>query len=175
MHIYDTVSIKKIFFPDLSSSDEYSDSPTSPCNSQPWLGQASVAWAHHSKEPPLQWDTDPIPAFPRFLRTDVACRLALSHIQGLVVRRCKLSQCHGGISVGRRGQARVEQCDMMDLQYGVRCLQNTKVSVIIQQSLRADSRFAPSQWETPLLCNDVSHWLGTNLESTLVTHTTDTT
>ena len=32
---------------------------------------------------------------------------------------------------------------------------------------RADSRFAPSQWETPLLCNGVSHWLGPNLESAL--------
>ena len=30
---------------------------------------------------------------------------------------------------------------------------------------RADSRFAPSQWEMALLCNDVSHWLGANLES----------
>ena len=30
---------------------------------------------------------------------------------------------------------------------------------------RADSKFAPSQWETALLYNDVSHWLGTNLES----------
>ena len=30
----------------------------------------------------------------------------------------------------------------------------------------ADSRFAPSQWETILLCNDVSHWLGANQEST---------
>ena len=29
--------------------------------------------------------------------------------------------------------------------------------------LRADSRFVPSQWETALLCNAVSHWLGTNL------------
>ena len=29
------------------------------------------------------------------------------------------------------------------------------------------SRFAPSQWETPLLCNDVSHWLGACLESAL--------
>ena len=28
---------------------------------------------------------------------------------------------------------------------------------------RADSRLAPSQWETSLLCNDVSHWLGANL------------
>ena len=33
--------------------------------------------------------------------------------------------------------------------------------------IRADSRFAPSQWEMLLLCNDVSHWLGTSLESTL--------
>ena len=33
---------------------------------------------------------------------------------------------------------------------------------------RADYRFAPSQWETALLCNDVSHWLGTSLESALV-------
>ena len=31
----------------------------------------------------------------------------------------------------------------------------------------ADSRFAPSQWETALLCNDISHWLGANLESAL--------
>ena len=30
---------------------------------------------------------------------------------------------------------------------------------------RAHSRFAPSQWETVLLCNDVSHWLGASLES----------
>ena len=33
---------------------------------------------------------------------------------------------------------------------------------------RADSRFASSQWETALLCNDVSHWLGASLESALI-------
>ena len=32
---------------------------------------------------------------------------------------------------------------------------------------RVDSRFAPSQWETALLCNDVSDWLGASLESAL--------
>ena len=32
---------------------------------------------------------------------------------------------------------------------------------------RADSRFASSQWETALLYNDVSHWLGANLESAM--------
>ena len=31
----------------------------------------------------------------------------------------------------------------------------------------AYSRFAPSQWETALLCNDGSHWLGASLESAL--------
>ena len=31
-----------------------------------------------------------------------------------------------------------------------------------------DSRFAPSQWETSLHCNDVSHWLGASLESALL-------
>ena len=35
--------------------------------------------------------------------------------------------------------------------------------------LSADSRFAPSQWETALLCNDVSRWLGASLESTMLT------
>ena len=33
---------------------------------------------------------------------------------------------------------------------------------------RDASRFVASQWETALLCNDVSHWLGASLESALV-------
>ena len=34
---------------------------------------------------------------------------------------------------------------------------------------RADSRLAPSQWETSLQCKAVFHWLGANLESALTT------
>ena len=41
------------------------------------------------------------------------------------------------------------------------------VPVRLHCCVRADSRFAPSQWETALLCNDVSHWLGASLESAL--------
>ena len=37
----------------------------------------------------------------------------------------------------------------------------------IDRSLRADPRLAPSQWETSLQSNAVSHWLGANLESAL--------
>ena len=35
---------------------------------------------------------------------------------------------------------------------------------------RADSKLAPSQWETSLQSNAVSHWLGANLESALNHH-----
>ena len=40
-------------------------------------------------------------------------------------------------------------------------------SYTIWIKIQADLRFAPSQWETVLRCNDVSHWLGTSLESAL--------
>ena len=39
--------------------------------------------------------------------------------------------------------------------------------------IRADSTLAPSQWETSLQSNGISHWLGANLESALyVSHKT---
>ena len=57
------------------------------------------------------------------------------------------------------------------------CVSSLKWEVVIFQGsftatsvtigFRADSRFAPSQWETAFLCNDVYHWLGANLESAL--------
>ena len=39
-----------------------------------------------------------------------------------------------------------------------------------QCTYRTDYRFTPSQWETALLCNDVSHWLSASLESALYIH-----
>ena len=43
----------------------------------------------------------------------------------------------------------------------------TALIIYIRMYIRADSRFAPSQWEKALLCYDVSNWLGANLESAL--------
>ena len=37
----------------------------------------------------------------------------------------------------------------------------------VSPSYRVGCRFPPSQWEMALLCNDVSHWLGTSLESAM--------
>ena len=42
-----------------------------------------------------------------------------------------------------------------------------QVDSYVDWQYRAESRFSLSQWETALLCNDVSHWLGANLESGL--------
>ena len=39
--------------------------------------------------------------------------------------------------------------------------------IFIKSLIRADSRFAPNQWETALRCNAISHWLGASLESAL--------
>ena len=42
--------------------------------------------------------------------------------------------------------------------------------MLTKYRFRANSRLAPSRWETALLCNDVSHWVGTSLESALRLH-----
>ena len=46
------------------------------------------------------------------------------------------------------------------------CKYNVSVFLILPCG-RADSRFVPSQWETALQSNAVSHWLGAKLESAL--------
>ena len=50
--------------------------------------------------------------------------------------------------------------------FATNCLSLSELIMQDEQILKfhkADSRCAPSQWETVLLSNDVSHWLGTNL------------
>ena len=37
----------------------------------------------------------------------------------------------------------------------------------IHDIMRDQSRYSPSQWETSLQCNDISHWLGTYLDWSL--------
>ena len=51
---------------------------------------------------------------------------------------------------------------------------NGVISKFIYWECRTDSRFVPSQYETSLQSNAVSHWLGTNLESALQCMTNNT-
>ena len=71
------------------------------------------------------------------------------------------------VSASYFGPCKHRNCNMAVINsVGLKTCTFSEVSHQIHSS-RADSRFAPSQWETALLCNDVSHWLGANLESTL--------
>ena len=69
-----------------------------------------------------------------------------------------LSQCNGHLSWYK--DFRYKDKTVMRISYLY--YENSCVGKI-----RADSRFAPSQWETALFCNNVSHWLGASLESAL--------
>ena len=68
------------------------------------------------------------------------------------------------ISVNRwcGGDGRLDRLWCCSLRHGSCALMAECCSI-----LRADSRFAPSQWERTLQSNAVSHWLGANLESAL--------
>ena len=50
---------------------------------------------------------------------------------------------------------------------GAHTQNDLKLLLCGSHNIRVDSRFAPSQWETALLCNDDSHWLGASLESAM--------
>ena len=58
-----------------------------------------------------------------------------------------------------------------ELDWGCQDVRNQGISVqginLIPMEYRADSRFAPSQWEMSLQSNVISQWLGANLESAL--------
>ena len=53
-------------------------------------------------------------------------------------------------------------------EHGFCTMGNYTIARIYQCIFWADSRLAPSQWETLLERNAVSHWLGANLESALI-------
>ena len=64
-------------------------------------------------------------------------------------------------------------CDVVIawLSWGMLPLSGATISLAHQRHTSvytADSRFAPIRWETALLCNDFSHWLGASLESAWV-------
>ena len=51
-------------------------------------------------------------------------------------------------------------------------LRDNKLGWRVTACTTADSRFAPSQWETALRCYNVSHWLGASPESALYMYST---
>ena len=62
------------------------------------------------------------------LRHDPTLRQLLHDIQGVVIRRCKIVGEQGGITVSRQGHAHIEQTEFRDVQFGIRSMQQAKVS-----------------------------------------------
>ena len=88
---------------------------------------------------------------------------ALNHVQcwGPHQEKC----CYWCLSIGNLTVARTAIISSLDWEH-YRSSKRLKCGAV-KCCHGADSRFAPSQWETALLCNAVSHWLGANLESAL--------
>ncbi len=69
------------------------------------------------------------------LRHDPVLRQMLREIQGVVVRRSKVTGGQGGITVSRQGHAHIEQTEFCDVQFGIRAMQNAKVRSIFYSFL----------------------------------------
>lgn len=60
---------------------------------------------------------------------DDAMMKVLDEVRGCLIRHCRMSQCKGGVMVSLQAQAVISHCDFNSLGYGIRCIQNAKVSV----------------------------------------------
>ena len=99
----------------------------------------------------------------------------------LKLRPTETSPCQCVNYNSTRSYDEAQNCILIGRDFDVETLWSHKHTRIISVTLapvlregqiciRAYSRFPPSQWETALLCNDVSHWLGASLESALCLH-----
>ena len=69
---------------------------------------------------------------------------------------------------GRKSNNSLKACRLSQPPGHLTQCKHSVTTYICQQGIcKADSRLAPSQWETSLQSNAVSHWLGGNLESAL--------
>lgn len=62
---------------------------------------------------------------------DTAMRKVLNEVRGCLISRCRISQCKGGIMVSLQAHAIISQCDISGVGYGIRCIQNARVSLVM--------------------------------------------
>ena len=86
-----------------------------------------------------------------------------------IIRESPLANLDRIVSVPQRNQGRADGRVTQGARQGNSQHKTLNMHAFFSYVSRAGSRFAPSQWETPLLCNDVSHWLDGSLESALST------
>lgn len=53
---------------------------------------------------------------------------ALAEVQGVTIRNCRMNNGKGGVMVSCQGHAKVIGCHIANMGYGIRCVQNSRVS-----------------------------------------------
>ena len=115
----------------------------------------SIWWRHHDSE----WCTYPNP-------TAAVDDNAIISVSSVTQLRCAASPAAGPIECRLTRGSLTTHCPGVFTAGWLDFLYQDQLQ---QTVYRADSRYAPSQWETVLLCSDGSHWLCVSLESALST------
>ena len=120
----------------------------------------SSVWSTKNQMHPI---TDPPHRGPVMRRGSHGISSTCTEIM-IIRHRHMTHQIMRGSEMARKGQAGSKINNNLREYQRTKCLQRLYKG----EDIRADSRYAPSQWETALLCNDVSYWLDASLESGLI-------
>ena len=59
---------------------------------------------------------------------DTAVTKVTDEVKGCLIHRCRMSLCKGGVMVSLQAHAIISHCDINSVGYGIRCIQNARVS-----------------------------------------------
>ena len=62
---------------------------------------------------------------------DSDMRKILNEVRGCFIHRCRMTQSKGGIMVSLQAHAIILECEVNSVGYGIRCIQNSRVSSLV--------------------------------------------
>lgn len=62
------------------------------------------------------------------ITADAAVNKVTDEVRGCLIHRCRMSLCKGGVMVSLQAHAIISHCDINSVGYGIRCIQNARVS-----------------------------------------------
>lgn len=64
---------------------------------------------------------------------DEGVLMSVNKVQGCLVHQCRMIHSKGGVMVGLQAHAIISECDISNVGYGIRCIQNAQVSCILEK------------------------------------------
>ncbi|XP_055954998.1 F-box only protein 10 [Patella vulgata] len=64
------------------------------------------------------------------LTKDSTAKDMLNQVKGCLIHACRMSHSKGGVMVSLQGQAIISECDISNVSYGIRCIQNAQVIIL---------------------------------------------